>query len=83
MRRIIVAIALSLSITGVAAMHSTKSVNKLWVGIGYIAATQGATPEQGAAVGIVGVWDAAVMGAGFGTAFGPGVGTAVGAAVGL
>jgi hypothetical protein len=51
-----------------------------WAGATYMA-SQDASWQATAAVGLGGIYHAAVLGAAFGTAFGPGVGTAVGAGV--
>jgi|LGOV01.1.fsa_nt_gb hypothetical protein len=54
-----------------------------WWALGTYMASQGASWQSTAAVGIGGLYHATLMGAAFGTAFGPGVGTAVGAGLGL
>lgn len=60
-----------------------NQAGKLYAGIGYVAAKNGASPEAGLAIGVIGVVDSAVQGAAFGAAFGGPVGVIAGAAVGL
>jgi hypothetical protein len=81
-KRIVIAVSLCLCLGFLAAMQSRSPVNKIWVGIAYLAAKKGATPGQAAVVGFAGVWDAAVVGAAFGTISGP-AGIVAGAAVGV
>ena len=81
-KRIVIAVALCLSLGSLAALQSRSTVNKIWVGLTYVAAKQGVSPGKVAAMGVAGVWDAAVVGFAFGTIAGP-AGAAAGAAVGL
>ena len=54
-----------------------------WVGIGYLAAKEGCTAEEGVIIGVAGVWESAVQGFAWGAAFGGVAGAAAGAIAGL
>lgn len=56
---------------------------EVWVGIGYIAAKNGASAEAGAAIGAIGILDAAAWGFGVGMVAGPVGGAVAGAVAGL
>ncbi|SEE48611.1 hypothetical protein [Prevotella sp. lc2012] len=54
-----------------------------YVGIGYLAAKEGASAEACAIIGVAGVWESAVQGFAWGAAFGGVAGAAAGAIAGL
>ncbi|SDG30109.1 hypothetical protein SAMN04487996_11787 [Dyadobacter soli] len=64
-------------------MLSKPKANKIWVGIGYVASSEGASPGAGAAIGAIGVLDAAAWGFGVGMVAGPVAGAAAGVISGL
>lgn len=82
MKKRFLALALVVAISSGAAFllneKQTKS-SKIWLGVGYVAAKKGATPEEGFAIGLAGLAQTTLWGAGIG---GP-VGAAVGAGFGL
>lgn len=64
-------------------MLSKPKTNKIWLGIGYLAAREGASPGAGAAIGAVGILDAAAWGFGVGMVAGPVGGAVAGIGVSL
>ncbi len=83
-RRLVVGLVLLTSLVSISILETTDPVNEMWVGIGYYyTAYHGGSDEGQAAIGVLGVYDSAIMGAGFGMVFGLGIGILVGAAVGL
>ncbi|MGN7885426.1 hypothetical protein [Dyadobacter sp. 22481] len=64
-------------------MLSKPKSNKIWVGIGYVASREGASAGAGAAIGAIGVLDAAAWGFGVGMVAGPVGGAIAGAVSGL
>jgi hypothetical protein len=79
MRRIIIALTLVASLSAVAAVQTSRPVNKLFVGLGYVAAKRGASPARGAYIGFAG-WGATTL---IGATYGGPYGLVAGAAVGL
>jgi hypothetical protein len=53
-KRIVVAVSLCLCLGSLAAVQSRSPVNKIWVGLTYAAAKQGASPEKIAVMGVAG-----------------------------
>lgn len=82
-RRLVVGLVLLTSLVSTSILETTDPVNEMWVGIGYLYTTRGASSEHASMIGVLGVYDSVVMGAAFGAVFGLGVGAAVGAGVGL
>ncbi len=83
MRRVTAAFVLSLCVFAIALTAAEAPASDMWVSFSYVYAAKGGSAEGGAALGVLGVMDSALMGAAFGSLFGPGVGTAVGIGVGL
>ncbi|MBF1530777.1 MAG: hypothetical protein HXO02_02930 [Prevotella salivae] len=82
----IMAIALICAIsctTGFVVKEKQSREAQAWVGIGYLATKKGASPEAGAAIGVIGVVQGGIHSAAWGMAFGGPAGFIAGAVVGL
>ncbi|MCM1051576.1 MAG: hypothetical protein NC349_06415 [Paenibacillus sp.] len=78
------AIVCAISSTTAFALKEKQTNNaKVFVGIGYLVAKNGASPEAGAILGVAGVIQGGIDGAVYGAVFGGPVGFTVGLGVGL
>lgn len=69
--------------TAIVAREKQANEAKLWAGIGYLAAKNGASAETGLVISVVGVYQSGLHGFVWGAAFGGVVGAGAGMAVGL
>lgn len=76
-------LALALLLMALLVLQIAPLAGNVWVGIGYLAAKNGASAEAGAVIGVAGVAHAAIHGAAWGTAFGGPAGTVAGVVAGL
>ena len=75
------AICMSFACASSSELSATDS--EIWVGISYVASKNGASAEASAAIGAIGVLDAAAWGFGVGMVAGPVAGAAAGVVSGL
>ncbi len=75
--------AICLSFAFASKENLSTQAGEIWVGIGYLGSKNGASPEVTAAIGAIGVLDAAAWGFGVGMVAGPAGGAIAGAVAGL